>query len=64
MESPLLDKNQAAEYLSTSFWHIEYLIRTRQIPFVRIGHATRGKIRFRRDALDAWLENNTVEAVE
>ncbi len=64
VETPLLDKAGAAEYLHTTLWHVEWLIRSRQIPFIRLGHQTRGKIRFRREALDTWLENNTVEAVD
>jgi excisionase family DNA binding protein len=58
----LLDKDQAAAYLNTTLSNIEWLIRSRKIPFVRI--PARRAIRFRRDDLDLWLENNTVEAVD
>jgi excisionase family DNA binding protein len=61
MESPLLDKQQAADFLNTSIWHIEYLIRHRRIPFVRVGPKI---IRFKRDDLEEWIEASRIEAVD
>lgn len=57
-DDSLLDKPQACEYLNIGNWHLERLIRDRVIPIVKVGRL----IRFRRTALDAWLDENTIEA--
>ena len=50
-----LSINEAAQYLNLSVSFIRKQVRHRRIPFARPG----GKLlRFRRDALDAWLESN------
>lgn len=54
---PLLDVAGAAQMLATSERHIRKLIYERRIPYVKVG----GKVRFRQQALDRWIEANTVE---
>jgi excisionase family DNA binding protein len=62
MEETLLDKAQACERLNINIWHLEHLIRYRQIPFIKIG--TRKVIRFKAEDLDAWIEDKRIEAVD
>jgi excisionase family DNA binding protein len=55
----LLDKDQAADRLNIGRWHLEALIRRRDIPFVKVGRL----IRFDPADLDAWLDANRTEAL-
>ena len=54
-----LDVAEAATYLGTSARHVRQLVATRRIPYLKVGRL----VRFRPEALDAWLEENTVEPV-
>jgi excisionase family DNA binding protein len=56
---PILDKPQACEYLNISEWHLQRLIRYRQIPFVKVGRL----IRFKPSDLAQWLDENRTEVV-
>lgn len=55
----LLDKPEAAAYLSIEVSHLEYLVAKRRIPFVRVGSRY---IRFRREDLDGWVDATLTEA--
>jgi excisionase family DNA binding protein len=55
---PLLDKPQACERLNIGIWHLERLIRYREIPFVKVGRL----IRFKPSELDAWIDDNRTES--
>lgn len=60
----LIDKKQLGEkhpYLSNQ-WRLNYLIRTGQIPIVRIGRG-RGRIAFEESAIDRWIEEHTCREV-
>lgn len=54
----LLDKPETAAYLNLKPRTLDYLVEKRRIPFVRVGRF----IRFKREDLDAWLEDNRTEA--
>lgn len=54
----LLDKDQTAERLNIGRWHLERLIRDREIPFVKVGRL----IRFKPDDIDAWLDEHRIPA--
>lgn len=57
---PLLTVNQVAELLSCSPQAVRHMVQRRQLPFVRL---TERKLRFDPDVIDAWLEQQRVEAV-
>lgn len=57
-DEPLLDKAQACELLNIGRWHLENLIRNREIPIRKVGRL----IRFDRRELKAWLDENRIEA--
>lgn len=59
MTTPLLDKEQAAARLNIGRWHLEALIRRREIPFTKVGRL----IRFEAADLDRYLDDNRTEAV-
>jgi excisionase family DNA binding protein len=59
-QGALLDIPQAAAYLGTTERHIQRLWSERRITGVKIGR----KVRFRAADLDAWIDANTIEAVE
>lgn len=50
--NPLLTMEDASEYLAISKAHLYTLVRTRKIPFVKVGRLNR----FRTKEIDAWLE--------
>lgn len=50
---PLLDTEQAAEYLGTSARHLRRLRAERIVPALRLG----GLVRFHPDDLDAFVES-------
>lgn len=54
---PLMDWEQAAQYLSTSVRHLRYLRETGRVPAVKVG----GLIRFDPDRVDAWLAEHADE---
>jgi excisionase family DNA binding protein len=49
----ILNKEQLAEYLSVKTGAIDWLIRTREVPLIRIG---KRRFVFDRADIDAWLE--------
>lgn len=53
----LLDEKQAADFLSLSPGTLSVWRSTGRhaLPFVKVGH----RVRYRRDALEAWLESRT-----
>jgi excisionase family DNA binding protein len=55
----LLDKDQTCERLNIGRWHLERLIRDREIPFVKVGRL----IRFKPSDLDKWIEENRTETI-
>ena len=55
---PLLDVPGAATHLGTSERHVRRLVHERRIPYVKVG----GKVRFRVEELERWLDANTVAA--
>ena len=54
MNSPLLDRAGAAEYLATSERHVQELWATRRIPAIKVGRL----VRFHRTDLDKFIESN------
>jgi excisionase family DNA binding protein len=52
----LLNLKQSAEYLSAHPWALRQMVRTRQIPYIRIG---RGYLIDRAD-LDRYVEKNKI----
>jgi len=57
--TPLLDMEGAAEYLSDTPRHLRRLAQERQLPFIKVG----GKVRFRRQDLDTYVESRRTPAV-
>jgi len=55
---PLLDVEQAAQYLTTSEHFVRRLIRERRIPYVKIGR----HVRLDPDDLDTYIEAGRREA--
>ena len=60
VRGPVLDTEQAAEYLGCKPSTLKVWTCRRRVPFVKVGRLTR----FRVGALDRWLEANRVPAVE
>lgn len=54
---PLISKQVVAKRFGTSIRHIDHLVATRRIPFVKVG----GLIRFDPADIEAWIEANRVE---
>jgi excisionase family DNA binding protein len=52
MQDALITIKEAAQYLSLSVATVYRLVESRKVPFFKIGSA----IRFRREALQDWLE--------
>jgi len=59
MARPLLDTDQAAEYLGTNPRHIRLLIERRELPYTKVGRLNR----FDPDDLDQYKANNRIEAL-
>ena len=55
----IVDRAGVAEYLHVGERAVKTLVETRRIPFVRVGR----HIRFDLDRIDAWLDENTTEAM-
>jgi len=55
--SELLDKAAAADYINSTYRHIERLWSERRITGYRIG----GKIRFKKSDLDEFIESGRLE---
>lgn len=55
----LLDENGAAQYLGTSSRHVRELWAQRKLAAVKVGRL----VRFRIEDLDAFIDENRVEAV-
>jgi len=49
--SDLMDAVEVAEYLKLTAKQLAYKVRTRQIPYLKLGTT----LRFRRSELDAWI---------
>jgi excisionase family DNA binding protein len=58
VEDPLLTKEEAANYLGVTLRKIEWMISLREIDRVKVGKL----VRFRRSALDTFIEENTIPA--
>ena len=62
-----LSPGQAAAYLSLSVWTLYRLVGRRAIPFIALrpsgSSAGRASLRFDRDALDRWMQKQTVRPV-
>ena len=54
-----LTMKEAAEYLGVSYWLINQLVRSKQIPCSKVG----GKFLFRVQVLDEYLSNKEQESV-
>lgn len=54
----LLDVAGAAERLGTAERHVRRLVSERRIPFVKVD----GKVRFRPEDLERWIDANTTPA--
>jgi len=57
-QSPeVMKRREAAQYLRIGLSTLDAMVKAKRIPFVRLsGHGLKGVIRFRLDALRAWLE--------
>lgn len=53
---PIMSWDPAAVYLDTSVRHLQYLVTTKRIPFLKVG----GLIRFDPDQLDRWITERSV----
>jgi len=61
-EEWLIDKKGLLELCPVlTRWRLEWLIRSRQIPFVRIG---KKRIYFAPDEIMAWINSNKIEPLE
>lgn len=49
----------AAEYLGISYWKLLELVKAGKVPHIRVG----GRILFRRESLDKWLEEQEATSV-
>lgn len=56
----LMDIKELAAYLSITVRHVRRLVQDRRIPFLKVG----GLLRFRRSAIDAWLDDRRVDPSE
>jgi excisionase family DNA binding protein len=56
LQEPLLDAEEAAELLNVPRATLYELVRSRGLPYVRIGE--RG-LRFTREGLGGWVEDNS-----
>ncbi len=54
---PLTSKQWVCERLGTTMRHVDHLVATRRIPFIKVG----GLIRFDPADIEAWIEANRVE---
>ncbi len=59
-EELLWDFEQTRKKLQKTRWGLRWLIRTRQIPIVRIG---RGRIYFDPREIEAWINRNKIPEV-
>ncbi len=59
----LLDFKEVVRRYSFKPWGLRWLIRTRQIPLVRLGTG-RGKIYFDLQDLEQWIESHKIQPVE
>ena len=60
----ILTLEEAAAYLRMSPFTLRDKVRLRQVPFYRIGSRGNGSIRFRRSALDRWIDRGEVPTIE
>ena len=63
VERTTLTMKETAEYLETSYWLVNQLVRRKQIPCARVG----GRVLFRVQALDEYLkekEENSIKKQE
>ena len=56
----LMTKSEAAQYLKISEWSLYNLKRIRQVACCKIA----GKLMFKRDDLDAYIERNRIPAAD
>jgi excisionase family DNA binding protein len=57
MTKKLLNIHEAAEYLGLKVSTLYAWVHQRRVPYVKVGRL----VRFRPEALEKWLENNTVD---
>lgn len=57
--APLLDLRATADDLGTSERHVRRLVAERRITHLKIG----GKLRFKREDIEAFIVSNTITAV-
>ena len=53
-----LDYSGAADYTNLSVRHLQQLVHTRQVPYIKVGNRL---VRFLPDDLDRWLESQRVD---
>lgn len=53
----LMDVEGVAIYMHTSVRHVRRLVQDRRVPFLKVG----GLLRFRRDDIDGWLDEHSVQ---
>ena len=59
LEQQILTAQQAARYLKVSDWLIYESVKRREIPHIKLG----GRVLFRRDTLDTWMEGKERESI-
>ena len=60
MEDEMLTGTEVRRRLGLSDYQLTQLVKSGQIRAVRLGKAKNGHLRFRREDLEAWFEENTV----
>lgn len=50
-----MDARAAAAYIGLSYWKTLELVKAGELPHIRIGSGTSGRVLFRRESLDNWL---------
>jgi excisionase family DNA binding protein len=57
MEPKFLTKKELEQYLRISHGTVDKLMKTRQIPFIKVGK----KVLFRKADVDRWIESKLVK---
>ena len=58
----VMDYQSLSKYLGRSVSALQSDVNGRRIPFVRIGEGRRGNVRFRKSAIDAWMNGLETQA--
>lgn len=56
MEKATIPAKAGAEYLGLSYWKTLEMVKAGKLPHIRVGGDKAGRVLFRRESLDRWLE--------